>query len=147
VSKYIVDTQLLIRAFRSDAESRRLLEFLAAYSPSVYLSSVVVQELLAGARPGEMRRVKHIFIHRFERARRVVTPTHRSWTRGGNILRSLRSAGYAITPSLTNDVLIAASAVQIGATIIQDNEKDYTVIQRAFPPVSFTPAWPPATGR
>lgn len=142
MSKYIVDTQLLIRAFRSFDERQRLLAFLAAYSPSVYLSSVVVQELLADARPGEMRRVKHIFIHPFERTRRVVTPTHRSWSRGGNILWMLRKAGYAITPSLTNDVLIAASAVQIGATVIQDNEKDYTAIRRAFPPVKFAPAWP-----
>jgi predicted nucleic acid-binding protein len=142
VSKYIVDTQLLIRAFRDQVESERLIRFLSAFSPSVYLSSVVVQELLAGARRGEMRHVKRGFIHPFERTRRVVTPTHRSWIRVGNILRMLRQAGYTITPSFTNDVLIAASAVQIGATVIQDNEKDYTAIRRAFPPVKFAPAWP-----
>ena len=48
MAKYVLDTQLLIRAFRYSEEAERMEEFLSA--SSVYLSSVVAQELLAGAR-------------------------------------------------------------------------------------------------
>jgi predicted nucleic acid-binding protein len=144
VTKYIVDTQLVIRAFRHESEEKRMKEFLAAFSSSVYLSSVVVQELLAGARNGEFRRVQRVFIQPFEQMKRVATPTHTSWVRAGHILNSLRRAGHTISPSLTNDVLVAASAVQIGATVVQDNEKDFAAIQRAYPSVSFTAPWPDA---
>jgi hypothetical protein len=34
--------------------------------------------------------------------------------------------------------------VQIGATVVQDNEKDFAAIQRAYPSVSFTSPWPDA---
>lgn len=64
----------------------------------------------------------------------------------GHILRVLRRAGHTVGRSLTNDVLVATSAVQIGATVVQDNEKDFAAIQRAFPLVSFTGPWPTATG-
>jgi predicted nucleic acid-binding protein len=142
VPKYIVDTQLVIRAFRHDDEAERMNDFLSAFSRSVYLSSVVVQELLAGARDSEMRRLHRAFIRPFTQLKRVATPTHASWVRTGHILRVLRRGGHTITPSFINDVLVAASAVQIGATVIQDNEKDFAAIQRAYPPVSFTAPWP-----
>jgi predicted nucleic acid-binding protein len=119
-------------------------EFLSAFSISVHLSSVVAQELYAGARNGGFRRLQRVFIHPFEQLKRVATPTHTSWVRAGYILRSLRQAGDTISPSLTNDVLVAASAVQIGATVVQDNEKDFAAIRRAFPSVSFTAPWPDA---
>jgi predicted nucleic acid-binding protein len=57
VSKYIIDTQLVIRAIRHHDEAEKMDDFLSAFSSSVYLSSVVVQELLAGARDAEMRRL------------------------------------------------------------------------------------------
>lgn len=144
VTKYIVDTQLLIRAIRNEREAERLDDFLADFSSSVYLSSVVVQELLAGARDSELRHLQRGFIRPFEQLKRVATPTHTSWVRAGYILRSLRRAGHTISPSFTNDVLVAASAVQIGATVVQDNEKDFAAIQRAFPSVNFTAPWPDA---
>jgi predicted nucleic acid-binding protein len=144
VPKYIIDTQLVIRAIRHHDEAEKMDDFLSAFSRSVYLSSVVVQELLAGARDAEMRRLERDFIQPFAQLRRIATPTHTSWVRTGHILRVLRRAGHTVGPSLTNDVLVATSAVQIGATVVQDNEKDFAAIQRAFPLVSFTGPWPPA---
>lgn len=144
MTKYIVDTQLLIRAIRNQGEAERLDDFLSDFSRSVYLSSVVVQELLAGARDSELRHLQRGFIRPFEQLRRLATPTHTCRVRAGYILRSPRRAGHTITPSLTNDVLAAASAVQIGATVVQDNEKDFAAIQRGYPSVSFTAPWPDA---
>lgn len=116
--------------------------FLSAFSTSVYLSSVVVQELLAGARRGELRRLERGFIEPFEQLGRVVTPSHTSWTRAGMVLQMLRGGGYTITASFTNDVLVAVSAVQIGARVIHDNQKDYAAIARHLPPLSHTATWP-----
>lgn len=142
MTKYVTDTQLLIRAMRYAAEAERLKIFLSAFAPSVYLCSVVAQELLAGARPEEMRSLERTFILPFERLERAVAPTHPSWTRAGRILQLLRRSGYTITPALTNDVLIAVSAVQIGATVIHDNERDYAAISRHLPALRHTTVWP-----
>jgi predicted nucleic acid-binding protein len=145
VPKYIIDTHLVIRPIRHHDEAEKMDDFLSAFSISVYLSSVVVQELLAGARDAEMRRLDRSFIQPFVQLKRVATPTHSSWVRTGHILRVLRRAGHTVSPSFTNDVLVATSAVQIGATVVQDNEKDYALIARAFPLVSFTAPWPTTT--
>ncbi|HEY7769276.1 type II toxin-antitoxin system VapC family toxin [Longimicrobium sp.] len=126
--KYIVDTQMLVRALRSEVEARRYRTFLTAFSSSVYLCSVVAQELLAGSRKAEARRLREL-ITRFEKLQRTAAPTHASWKRAGEILCRLRRAGFTITPSLTNDVLIACTATQIGAEVIHDNARDYRAIQ------------------
>lgn len=131
--KYIVDTQLLVRAIRSVEEAERYATFLSAFSSSVYLCSVVAQELLAGTRDGEHRRLHNDYIAPFERLRRTATPSHASWKRGGEILKQLRAAGFTITPSLTNDVIIACTAAQIGAEVIHDNARDYRAIEASLP--------------
>lgn len=131
--KYIVDTQMLVRAIRSDEEAERYETFLSAFSSSVYLCSVVAQELLAGSRKGEDRRLHSRYIAPFERLRRTAAPTHASWKRAGEILRQLRGAGFTITPSLTNDVIIACTAAQIGAEVIHDNARDYRAIEASLP--------------
>src|SRR5262249_23879772 len=48
--KYVLDTQLYIRAFRDPAANPELQEFHLARAPFEYLSSVVAQELRAGIR-------------------------------------------------------------------------------------------------
>jgi predicted nucleic acid-binding protein len=99
--KYIVDTKMLVRAIRSEKEAKRFRMFLSAFSSSVYLCSVVAQELLAGSRDTEHRRLTDEFITPLEKLRRTATPTHASRKRAGEILRGLRAAGHTITPSLT----------------------------------------------
>lgn len=131
MTKYVVDTQLLVRAFRSDQEAERLEAFLSA--SVVYLSSVVAKELLAGAQPGELRRLRRDFLQPYERIKRVATPSHRGWSDAGDILRKRRAGGFQITPALTNDALIAVSATEIGATLIHDNPRDFIAIQGHYP--------------
>ena len=51
---------------------------------------------------------------------------------GGHVLRSLqegRRYDLAGAHSLANDVLIALSARAIGATVVTQNERDFTSIQ------------------
>jgi predicted nucleic acid-binding protein len=107
----------------------------------VYLSSVVAKELLAGARPGELRRLWREFLLPYESMKRVTTPSHHGWVEVGNIMRSLRGEGFQITDALTNDALIAVSATEIGATLVHDNTRDYVAIQRHYPRLKHTREW------
>ena len=140
MSKYVIDTQLLIRAGRSDEEAERMGTSLSA--SLVYLSSVVVHEMLAGAHHHELRGLNKRLLEPFEKLGRVVTPTHRAWKDAARILYKLRSTGWQITPSLTNDVLIAVSATQIGATVVHDNARDYNAIKRFYPRLRHRAGWP-----
>jgi len=140
MTKYALDTQMLIRAGRSSAEAERMSQSLSA--SILYLSSVVAHELLSGAHEHELRELKRDLLDPFEKLDRVVTPTHRAWKDAGRILYKLRSAGWKITPSLTNDVLIAVSATHIGATLVHDNARDYNAIQRFYPRLRHHVGWP-----
>jgi predicted nucleic acid-binding protein len=131
---------MIIRAVRQEREAERYRTFLSA--SLVYLCSVVAQELLAGARDDEMRRLRREFLEPFENIKRLASPTHRGWTDAGLVLRTLRLQGFTITPSLTNDVLIAVSATQIGATLVHDNSRDFNVIKRHYPRLQDTVGWP-----
>ena len=97
-----------------------------------YLSAVVIMELLAGAfRPGDQKLIRQMTVM-FAKARRILVPSSRNYEDAGNVLRELQaSQAYVISPShsLVNDVLIALSARQIGATVITQNKRDYLAIQ------------------
>jgi predicted nucleic acid-binding protein len=118
-----------------------LKRFLAA--SVVYLSSVVAQELLAGARPHELRRLHREFLKPFEVLDRLAVPSHRGWRDTGDILRKMRSEGFQITRSLSHDALIAVSAAEIGATVLHDNTRDFAAIQRHYPRLQHSRALPP----
>ncbi|MBB4638535.1 type II toxin-antitoxin system VapC family toxin [Longimicrobium terrae] len=130
MSNYVIDTQLYVRAIRNRAEYEKLRAFTSAFSPSVYLCSVVAQELLAGSRPEEKRELMRTYIEPFEDLGRTVVPTHWEWRKAGTVLNGLRARGYTITAAFTNDVLIACTANQIGAEVIHDNFRDYHAIQQ-----------------
>ena len=134
--KYVLDTQLLVRAIRNPEEAERLDSFLSA--SNVFLSSVVAKELLAGARAHELRELRREFLNPFVRRNRVTTPSHTGWTQVGDIMRKLRKEGFQITPALTNDALIAVSAAQVEAMLLHDNERDFRAIQRHYPRLQHT---------
>ena len=137
---FILDSQMMIRAIRYERETERFSEFLSV--SLVYLCSVVAQELLAGARDDEMRRLRRQFLEPFENVNRLATPSHRAWRDAGLILRALRRGGFTVTPSLANDVLIAVSATQIGATLVHDNSRDFDAIKRLYPKLKDNVGWP-----
>lgn len=140
MTKYTLDTQMLIRAGRSNVEAERM--YLSFSASIFYLSSVVAHELLSGAHPGELRELKRDLLRPFEKLGRVVTPTHKAWRDAGRILYKLRKSGWHITPSLRNDVLIAVSSTQVGATVVHDNARDFNAIQRIYPRLQHRVGWP-----
>lgn len=152
MAKYVVDTNLYIRATRSDEWSQGLETFFLAFTPEVYLHSVVALELLAGTTTPELeRRTQERFIRPFERRDRVLTPSHNAWKRAAAALAQLVrdrkvSPERGIKKSLVNDCLIAASARDHGFVLVTDNTRDFELV-RPILPIEFVPPWPDPGGR
>jgi predicted nucleic acid-binding protein len=80
VAKHLIDTDLYIDLIQSGTTLPLIRELYDKDAPGIYFSSVVAQELLAGARsPAGKKRVEILF-RPFERVGRVVTPSHNQRT-------------------------------------------------------------------
>jgi len=146
VQKYVLDTNLYIRATRDDGWSQALENFFLAFTPEIHLHSVVAMEVLAGATGAELEeKTQERFIRPFERRGRVFTPTHGAWKRAAaaltQLLREKKVSPNGITRSLINDLLIAASARDHGFVLVTDNKLDFELAKHILP-VSFVPPWP-----
>jgi predicted nucleic acid-binding protein len=146
VPKYIIDTNLYVRAWRDPVDRANLKAFIATAGPHIHLHSVVAAELLAGSTTPTIRRqTEDLFITPFERRERVITPQHGTWKRAGAVLarliRSRRVGEPGVTRSFFNDCLLAASAREEGLTIITDNHRDFELID-SVERVRFVAPWP-----
>lgn len=144
--KYVLDSNLYIQATREDDFNSELEAFFWAAAPFVYLHSTVAGELLAGAfQPQLERRTLEHFIKPHQDTGRVITPSHATWLRAGQIIvklvRAKRLAAKGIPRSFFNDCLIAASGREHGLTIITRNTADFDLI-RTVEPVEAVPPWP-----
>jgi predicted nucleic acid-binding protein len=146
VTKYVLDSNIYISATRDGTWNDELAAFLWAWTPSIYLLSVVAGELLTGAVTAELERKTYSeFIAPLEDTNRVVTPSHAAWKRAGLIItklvRAKRLAAGTVPRSFFSDCLIAASARESGCTIITRNLKDFELI-RTVERVEVVPPWP-----
>jgi predicted nucleic acid-binding protein len=146
VRRYVVDTNLYIRATRDDEWSQALERFFLAFTPEIYLHSVIALEILAGATsPALERRTEERFIRPFERRERVFTPSHSSWKGAAaalaRLVRERKVSPEGVKKSLVNDCLIAASARDHGFVLVTDNAKDFELIRDTLP-IEFVPPWP-----
>jgi len=120
VAKHLIDTDLYIDLIQSGTTLPLIREIYDKDTPGIYFSSVVAQELLAGARtPAGKRRVETLF-RPFERVGR------------GGILATVlhdRPDLKDKLPALVNDCLLALSARSLGATLYTRNRDDFTLIQ------------------
>jgi len=121
----VLDTSVYIENFRTGCFAFRVLQ-----SPFIIrCSSVVLHELLRGARPGIERR----FVMDLARCCQVLTPTEAHWMEAADILNGMRKRDhYDVTKirELAFDVLIALTARSVGATLITCNETDFQAIRR-----------------
>jgi predicted nucleic acid-binding protein len=135
--RLIFDTSVYVDVLRDAEFAKAFRPRYARDLPRTHFSSVVVQELLAGARTFRHRRQAAALYEPFERVRRMATPTHAIWTEAGTVLAAL----YARVPAardklrrgLLNDVLIALSGRTLGATVVTRDGADFTLIRRVRP--------------
>ena len=128
----VFDTSVYIAAIRSGPSSPALL-VLQDDLPRTYLASVVAAELRAGSTTESARRAVHEFTGWADRVGRVVTPGASDWERAGDVLGRIRKTEPRLrskVPTLWNDVLIALSARQIGATLVTRNVADFERLRR-----------------
>ena len=146
MKKYVLDTNLYVKAFRNREAAVALERFYASFTPQSYLSSVVLHELLAGANTrAKARQIDRDIARPFKRTSRFITPGHGSWELGAEVLaRMAREEGLELRrapKSLTNDILLAGSCRETGVTLIADNWDDFERI-RKFIRFEFITPWP-----
>jgi len=133
VAKHLIDTDLYVDLIQSGTTLPIIRELYEEETPGVYFSSVVAQELLAGARSRRGKRHVEMLLAPFERTGRIVTPNHRQWRETGDVLArvlELRPDLKTKLPSLVNDCLLALSARSIGATLYTRNREDFLLLQK-----------------
>lgn len=143
MAKHLIDTDLYIDLIQSGTTLPLIREIYDKDASGLYFSSVVAQELLAGARSLAGRKRVEILFRPFEKVGRVVTPSHNQWKAAGGILAKVLEARTDLKiklPALVNDCLLALSARSLGATLYTRNRDDFILLQsiRSFSLVVIT---------
>jgi len=145
---FLLDTNVYIEAFTRGPDHAGFRAFHAAALPQLILSAVVVHELRVGARSVPQRRHLDELVEVFRTRRRLHVPSLATWQLAASVDQDLRGIGrYAASlaqRSFANDILLAVSARELGATIVTHNLADFEVIGRVLP-VTAVPPWPAAT--
>ena len=136
MAKHLIDTDLYIDLIQSGKTLPIIRELYDKEAPGIYFSSVVAQELLTGARSPAGRRQVETLLRPFEKAGRIVTPSHRHWKEAGNMLARLLELRPDLKnelPGLVNNCLLALSARAIGATLYTRNRDDFVLLREMRP--------------
>lgn len=125
----LFDSSVYITALREGGKSTPLLQRWAQESP-LWFSSVVLEELHAGANPADLKILDKLR-RDFEKANRVLIPNLGDWILAGKMLADIaQKFGYEKIgrTRLTNDALIATSAARSGITVITTNARDFALL-------------------
>ena len=101
-----------------------------------YLSSIVVEELYAGALDPNGVRLVERHVGALEKAGRIVTPTFQDWKEAGKLVAQMTRKEPGRKPKIQqmlNDILLALTARRIGADLFTFNRDDFELIRRHKP--------------
>jgi len=136
-ARIVYDTSFYIEFLRSKSFALSIRSRYEADIPVTVFSSVVEQELLAGATDQLKVAAVEGLYRPFERARRIVTPSHSIWQQAGRVLGTMRRTRGDLVDrlggSFVNDLLIALSARSVGATVVTLNADDFRMIAKYVP--------------
>ena len=143
---YLLDTNLYIRALTDAAFGSALAAFQQLHLEALWLSAVVVFEVTVGARDAEHATAWERWLVRpFRTRERVLVPGDATWRITAEARRRLRSSkrydASLARASFQNDLLIAATCRERGATLITANARDFEIIKRVIP-LRFVTAFP-----
>ena len=145
---FLLDSNVYIAGFNDPEFGEAFRAFHQKNLPRLILSAVVAHELLVGAR--DRRRIDALergLIEPFRTRRRIHVPTLATWNLAADIDRGLRELGSyegsLAQRSFANDILIAATARELGAVLVTRNLRDFELIRRVVP-IHFQPPWPAA---
>ena len=130
----LFDTSVYVSILRNAAFAAEFRPRYLRDIPLTYCSSVVVQELLAGARTPRQRRQVAALYKPFELVRRIITPSHLVWKEVGRVvavvLEKTPQFRSKLASGLLNDILIALSGRSLGARVVTGNGQDFRLIQQ-----------------
>lgn len=101
-----------------------------------HLSSVVVEELYAGALDARAIGLVESYVGALERAGRVIAPAFQDWKEAGRLIaRATRkeTSRKSKVQQMLNDILLALCARRIGADLFTFNREDFQLIHRYRP--------------
>jgi predicted nucleic acid-binding protein len=138
MERFVIDTNVLIRAIRGDEARRELAAWQRAMAPYIHQHAVVVAELLVGARDeATWRRWHERWVMPAERVRRVVVPGYSTWTRASRIIALLTEqkaiSARSVRPGFLNDCLLAAGSAEHGYAIVTHDARGFELIARVEP--------------
>jgi predicted nucleic acid-binding protein len=129
----LFDTNIYLHVLRSEAYARSHLERFARLAPRTYLCSVVAAELYAGARTMSGIRLIDGLLAPYLRVGRVAFPNHHDWLDMGKTAAEMgivdRRSRFRVT-AIANDILIALSAKRVGAVVVTENVRDFSLIRK-----------------
>jgi predicted nucleic acid-binding protein len=142
----LLDSNVYIRSFNDTAFGEEFRRFHRDKLPELVLSVIVLTELLVGAdSPDREKALRRGIVEPFSARNRIHVPPRQTWEMAAEVdrrIRALRGFEASLAQrSFFNDMLIAASARQLGATIVTHNLADFTLIQRVLN-IRFTGPWP-----
>lgn len=145
---YLLDSNVYIRAFRDPAFGIELQAFHRWALPRLALSAVVATELLIGVqRADRARAVRRALVEPFRARRRLITPGWSTWRVVARVDQTLRKRAQNRSRleqrSFLHDMLIAATARELGATVVTDNVADFTRISHQLD-FAFVQPFPPS---
>lgn len=135
---YVLDTNVFIDVEQSDAFAEAASHFLATHA--VRVSSVVVAELIVGARTTSTRKRVLENLRAQAAVLGEVTPTSEDWQMAATAWVKLSPASTE-RRSVWNDLLLAASCARSGAILVTSNRDDLKRIARHIP-VRHVAPWP-----
>ena len=128
--RILLDTSVYIRSLRLGDDSVLRTRTTTMPGTALWLSSVVLEELYAGAQGADTSEVEKLE-RDFRSVQRLLTPDVGDWVGAGRILAKI-GAKYGFESIgrawLTNDTLIAVSAARMGIRIQTVNSKDFVRI-------------------
>jgi len=142
---HLIDSNVYIHGFRDSAFGESLRQFHRKQLPRMVLSAIVVHELLVGAEnAAKEKSLRRGLIAPFRTRQRLHVPARQTWEMAASIDLRLRKradlASKLQTRSFANDMLIAASARELGATILTENSDDFSIIASVLDIRFITPA-------
>jgi predicted nucleic acid-binding protein len=132
----LLDTNVYLDALKSAAGATRFERQFLPLVFQTYLSSVVVEELYAGALDDRAVRLVEQQVGALERVGRVVTPLFEDWKRAGKLVAVITHREPGRKPKvqrMLNDILLALSARRMGADLYTLNRDDFKLIHRYQP--------------
>jgi predicted nucleic acid-binding protein len=129
----LLDTNVYLFALKSETGATFFTRHFLPHIFQTHLSSVVAEELYAGALDARAIRLVERHVGTLERARRIVNPTFGDWTAAGKLIARVARQGpgrRSQVQRLLNDILLALSARRIGADLFTFNRDDFQLIRR-----------------